>query len=481
MVKVRIRGIYSTALTKLLLDAGFEIVQPSLVIAERFGMAPSEEEPDVVISDREDKHGIMMVGPEEAVGEVLSVLRKALPDAVFRRMPFEAWGIYRGRVVDHHRGLVDIGCSLARLAEGEEVGPDAGELLVQVIRVEAGRPVVSAFPSLRGRFITLRPLEPGVEVSKRVRDEAERARLQELGLELAPEGMGVRLRSAAAGAAPEEVKAELEALRARWERLKARFEGGEGPELLEPGKKVFDVEFPLWSKEKLDELRRAVCPTLEGHHALKACGGEVASAVEMAERLLFQGMAREQVSSLFREVLRREMPGEGSRLVVLHVKLDGTVLRLGQARVLRCSEDLSKLLLARTIKGRGFYDGLGTRREPGDLAVSRTGLGSMRVVTSYLRPGGPYKGTYVNFNTPVEVCPGYVRYVDLEIDLCVWPDGSYKVLDEEELARAVEEGIISAELAEKVREEVDKTIREVEEGRIGPPGPELTRLLSLEG
>ena len=479
MTKVRVRGIYSTALTKLFLDKGFTVVQPSLVIAERFQMAPVEEEPDVVISDREDKQGIMAVGPEEHLKTVLEALRAELLDAVFREEPFELWAIYKGRVVSYSSGLIDIGCSLGQLAEGEEVGPDMEEVLVQVIRFSRRRPVVSRFPRLRGKLTVLRPFEPGVEVSRRVSDEEARAKLEEVGRRLAPKGMGIRLRSAARTAGEEEIKADFEALLARWERVKAKFEESEAPCLLEHGKSVVDVVFPFWSKEKLDELRRAVCPTLEGHHALKACGGELANAVEMAEKLLFQGMAEEQVRKLFQEVLRREMPSEGSKLAILHAKLNGEVLRLGQAEVLRASDDLSELVLARTIRGRGFYDGLGTVREPGDLAVSLTGLGSMRLVTSYLGPGGTYKGTYVNLNTPVEVCPSCIRYVDLEVDVCLLPDGSYKVLDEEELRRAVEEGIISAELANAVMKEVESVIRDIEEGRIGPPGPDVLEALGL--
>ncbi|OYT52433.1 hypothetical protein B6U66_01915 [Candidatus Bathyarchaeota archaeon ex4484_135] len=480
MTKVRVRGIYSTALTRLFLDKGFTIVQPSLVIAERFQMAPVEEEPDVIISDREDKQGILAVGPEEHLKTVLEALRAELLDAIIRKEHFELWAIYKGRVVSYSSGLIDIGCCLAQLAEGEEVGPDTEEVLVQVVRFSGRRPVVSRFPRLRGKLTVLRPFEPGVEVSKRVSDEEARIRLEEVGRRLAPEGVGIRLRSAAQTAGEEEIKADFEVLLARWERVKAKFEKSEAPCLLEHGKSMVDVVFPLWSKKKLDELRRTVCPTLEGHHALKACGGELANAVEMAEKLLFQGMAEEQVKKLFQEVLRREMPHKGSRLAILHAKLNGDVLRLGQAEVLRAGDDLSELVLVRMIRGRGFYDGLGTRREPGDLAVSLTGLGSMRLVTSYLGADGTYKGTYVNLNTPVEVCPSYIRYVDLEVDVCLMPDGSYKVLDEEELRKAVEEGTISAELADVVMKEVESVIRDIEEGRVGPPGPDVLKALGLE-
>ncbi|HDJ25993.1 MAG TPA: DUF402 domain-containing protein [Candidatus Bathyarchaeota archaeon] len=481
MRKVRIRGIYATALTKLLLDKGFVVVQPSLVIAERFKMVPIEEEPDVVISDRQDKHGVVLIGRSEHVDEVLDAIRSELYDAIIRRAPFEIWAVYKGLVVDYGRRVIDIGSARGFLASDEEIGPDEEEVLVQIVRVDGGRPVLSRFPSLRGDFATLRPLEPGIEVSGKVLDARRAKELIELAAKILPEGMGLKWRSTSARVGDEELVRDVEELLATWEGILRRFEEASGPVKLAPGKAIVDVEFPLRAKGRLDELRSSVCPTLEGHHAFKTCGGELATSVEMAEKLLFQGMPREQVRSLFTEVLKQRMPIAGSRLGLLHVKLDGTLLKLGEAEVLRADEGLRQMLLLRTIRGRGFYDGLGVRKEPGDLALSRTGLGSMRLTTSYLAPDGTYKGTYVNINTPVEVCPGHVRYVDLEVDVCLWPDGTYKVLDEELLMEAVEEGVVSKRLAEEAMSEVDEVLKDIEEGEIGPPKPEEMRLLGLEG
>ena len=478
--KVRIRGIYATALTKLVLDRGFIVVQPSQVIAGRFSLEPLEEEPDVVITDRADKHGVVVSGLEKPVEEILSAMREELPDAIFRRAPFGLWAIYKGLVVDHPRRIISIGDVVGRLAEGEELDPEDVEVLVQIVRYEGKKPVLTRFVRLRGRFAILKPFEPGIELSRRITDEEKAAWLEELGEKLVPEGMGLRWRSRAASADEGELKSDVESLLAYWDELSSSFASSDGPRELAPGKALVDVEFPLSAKERLDELRAAVCPTLKGHHALKACGGSLSNSVEMAERLLSQGMPDDQVRSLFDEVLKREMPYEGSRLAILHVKLDGTVIRLGEALVLEAGDGLRNLLLVRRIRGRGLYDGLGTLREPGDVALTRTGLGSMRLVTSYMRPDGAYKGTYVNINTPVEVCSDSVRYVDLEVDVCIWPDGRVRVLDEEELYEAVDEGVISAQLAERVMAEAEAVVKEVEEGLIGPPKPHEVELLGLE-
>ena len=63
-MNVHIRGIYSTALTKLFLDAGFPIIFPSMLIQKRFDIKPismikeGQYSKEISIEDRWDKQGI---------------------------------------------------------------------------------------------------------------------------------------------------------------------------------------------------------------------------------------------------------------------------------------------------------------------------------------------------------------------------------------------------------------------------------------
>jgi len=50
--KLKIKGIYSTALSDIFLERGFTIVAPSAVISERFALAPVPDEEEVTIYDR---------------------------------------------------------------------------------------------------------------------------------------------------------------------------------------------------------------------------------------------------------------------------------------------------------------------------------------------------------------------------------------------------------------------------------------------
>jgi hypothetical protein len=85
--KVKIRGIYTTSLTKLLLDSGCSIVDPSREASLRFGIKSSGSGAfDVSIMDRSDRQGVILEGDPERAGEVLGALRSHLFDLVSRRI-----------------------------------------------------------------------------------------------------------------------------------------------------------------------------------------------------------------------------------------------------------------------------------------------------------------------------------------------------------------------------------------------------------
>jgi hypothetical protein len=87
---VRVRGIYTTALTALLLEQGYTIVDASPVIQERFGIPQREEPEDVCIFDRRDRQGVVLEGTQESATEVVRQLQEALPHALFSPLTREA-------------------------------------------------------------------------------------------------------------------------------------------------------------------------------------------------------------------------------------------------------------------------------------------------------------------------------------------------------------------------------------------------------
>ena len=339
MVSVRIRGIYSTALTKLLLDNSFEIVQPSEVIKKRFNL-PGEDyvnvPPDLNVHNRLDRQGIIVTGNMVSLENLIDILRFTLDDVVFRnplRIPWE-----------------------------------------------------TSYQYSHGSYLSNIQLSDVSSV---------------------------------------------------------------------------DIEFPGLSKKRLDEIRATVTPTVTGHHYYKACGGRISSMVDIAEKMLEEGCLKDEVEDLLKENVWSLLPKLGSRINMEHAKIDGQIFNLGSAKIARFYKKDGRLILLRRFFKRGMYDGLKVPKDEGDYAISDVVIGNLSFRTRYFSRNEEYKGTYININTPIELYPMKIRYVDLEADICVWPNGEIKKIDNEKLEEAVSRGLISERLAEISSREIEKNLNSI--------------------
>jgi hypothetical protein len=89
---VRIRGIYTTALTALLLEHGYTIVDPSPAIQARFGLQLCDTLADVFIRDRRNRQGVIIGGESECTSALVQELQRALPHALFSLRPDDSLG-----------------------------------------------------------------------------------------------------------------------------------------------------------------------------------------------------------------------------------------------------------------------------------------------------------------------------------------------------------------------------------------------------
>jgi Ribonuclease G/E len=461
-LRANVRGIYTTALTKLLLDNGFEIVQPSLTIKKRFGLRENPAPPDLKIKDRHDLQGIRVLGTSEALNNFQFILHSAFVDVLTRKWLVSVDGIYEGKMVDsdEYYVYVDIGDAVGKIPKSE-INTSDRHVVVQVERrrIGAKQPVLTTNLKIVGNYAIL-VQNSKVGVSFKIRDLNKRAELYALGKTLAPDGWGIIWREASANQSKEELENEVKMLAEKIKTLKEKMSVAEAPTLLVEGLYFMDVEFPYLSKKGMDGLRASETPTLDGHHFYKSCGGRVSAALEMAEKLLERCEERNKVEESFKQQILGEFPEEGSLVDVEHVKLSGIVFHLGHAAIETL--DSQQIKYKRTIRSNGFYDGLGVKKEAGDIAVSETKIGEWYITTRYFSVNGEIKGTYINLNTPVEVYPKALRYVDLEVDICIHPDGTIKVLDMEKLEKALEKGFISKKLFETVKEKANEIIRAIE-------------------
>jgi hypothetical protein len=457
LAKAKIRGIYSTALSKLLLDNGFEIVEPSLALKKRLRLTDNNNVPDITVEDRYDRHGIRTIGNREATAKLKDILQSCLDDVIVRRWPISVDGIYKGllRGVDipTRSVLIDIGQAVGRVPEKEKSKITTQEVVVQVKRQRIGakEPSLTTEITIPAKYAALIP-KGKTGVSFKIQNSEVRTRLYKLGEEISPPNWSIIWRTAAATQPTERLKQEIETLSKEADAILRKAEQTEAPCMLWEGSFIMDIELPALSKKRLDEIRDTVSPTLPQHHYYKVCGGRIAAALEMAEALIEKGKPLEEVEASFKQEVEPEYPFAGATIGIEHVKPSGMVFYLGKASIE--SIDDNRICLRRVFAKNGVYDGLGVRKEAGDFAVTEAKLGEWYFQTKYYSKDGQFKGCYINFNTPIEFYPHCVRYVDLEVDICLMPDGTLKTMDEEKLERAVNKGQVSEKLAKTIQQKI---------------------------
>jgi ribonuclease E len=95
------------------------------------------------------------------------------------------------------------------------------KVLVQIMKEPTGNkgPRLTGNISLPGRYVVLMPFGKGVNLSRRVRSEAERNRLRALAVLIKPTGMGLLVRTEAEGKSEEDIIEDLERLQRQWEKV----------------------------------------------------------------------------------------------------------------------------------------------------------------------------------------------------------------------------------------------------------------------
>jgi hypothetical protein len=129
------------------------------------------------------------------------------------------------------------------------------------------------------------------------------------------------------------------------------------------------------------------------------------------------------------------------------------------------SFDGALLVIRRQFRSPGqAYDGLEALQKPGDHGTIELCAGGWVSRRRYLRANGQLIGELYNIQTPAELLPGLVRYIDLEIDVGLHPGSRESVLvqDVQELEEAEARGHIPgavAALAREVAEELAERLR----------------------
>ncbi len=459
---VRIRGIYATALTRVVTqEDGMQVVDPSPPIADRFATDFPSGDPTVWVEMTDDRLGVRLTGEREATTELADRLHSVAIDTFSWDDRAPKGAVFEGTVdrKDGRGWIVTIG-ETAGYLPARRIDAEVTE--GQSIRVQVREPAPPWNDSLPRLDTVIRvpgslaSLQRGVDaaVAETPGGEAgqELARTTDLLSTSIPADWGVAWQPAAIDAEMSTLDAALSRLVDRANRIDAALESGDGdgPGIVSPLATRW-VRFGRETRFALDEHRDAVTETMPGHHRIKAGGDDAGTAVDFVEAL-----DSDIEDFPFGPATATFGPEPGDTVRIVHAKPTGEAFDLGRGTVTDRTPAKERVTVEREMTSSGRYDALETAREPGDTATTRFAEGRWWYPTVYRGSGGESKGTYVNVATPVEVFPGAIRYVDLYVDVIKRPDGSVAIVDEAELAEAREAGDLSDEIAEKATQTAQK-------------------------
>ena len=491
---VRIRGIYATAITRVVLDAGMDVVGASEPIRERFDADFRDAPHDVAVATTDDRQGIGIHGTDDAVAALERVLTDVGRDTFGWTDPTPPGAVFDTRVTDTlgSGAVCDLGPAEGFLPyNAVDDYLETGDAVRVQVRESAPpwadrRADLGAGLRATSGFATLIRGTGGVTVDTRDdaagRELAGMTDLLDIGI---PDGWGVEWSHAATRAGMDALDAALDAAADRAAALESALDDGTADrpdtDADSPPQRVAAPEAGRWlwfggeSRAALDDARRRVTPTMPGHHRTKAASEAASAGVDLAEALCGStwgggsagdgdpaGDSDDAGGFPFDVVTRQFGPTEGDTVAITHGKPDGRAFPLGRGEVTDWGPD-GTVEVTRTMSGGGTYDALGTERAAGDTATTKFREGRWWYPTVYRGDDGGSKGTYVNVCTPVECFPDSIRYVDLHVDVVKGPDGMVERVDDDELDAAVEAGAVPPAAAEKARSVAASLVRALSE------------------
>lgn len=194
-----------------------------IIIAEQYRLA-------AVFSEDQIQELVVATGQHQVGDIYLGVVENVLPgiDAAFVNI-----GDAERNGFIHVSDLGPLRLKRSAGAITELLAPQQ-KVLVQVMKEPTGNkgPRLTGNITLPGRYLVLMPYGRGVNLSRRIRSEAERSRLRALGILIKPSGMGLLIRTEAEGMAEEAIMEDLEFLQKQWEEIQVEAASVRPPALL---------------------------------------------------------------------------------------------------------------------------------------------------------------------------------------------------------------------------------------------------------
>lgn len=126
---------------------------------------------------------------------------------------------------------------------------------------------------------------------------------------------------------------------------------------------------------------------------------------------------------------------EGSTIVVRSLNFDRSLRRSWKCELVGRTDEM--LTLVGTFDREVIHPDLGVI-QLGTRSTEYFWFDRWYNVFRFDEPNGEFRNFYCNINLPPTLENGVLEYVDLDIDVVLWPDGSHEVLDRNEFEQNTE-------------------------------------------
>ena len=434
-MKAKVRGIYSTAIIKLLMDEGVEITQATDAIKNALKVN-DESKPDIVVEDIETKEGVYVYGSTPK--EVVDILKKHLKLSVFYKE--DIGKIYCGIIKSVDQKSKSIIMSLPDEEEGildlknfwGYVKPGS-KLLVQSKGTYDGKIMLSTQLRIFGENIII--IKNGfTKMSKGIKSHESRDKLYEIAKGMDLKEWGILWVQGAEAKDESVLRGELDSLIKKEKEISEKFAQCEQASVLYEG---VDKYFTLFSKEdksKLDGIRKKVMPTIMDHHTLKSGGYTILT--DFAEDLLDKA-SEDEMSKKVNETLLRYGPSKGKLYKLSFTRLNGTSYRIeGILDDIVVENDVAKKLVVKSRNDWGEKT-CTIESDKNYVVINRNGSDEIQIV---LKP---------------EIFPKFAKITTLDVTVKKEKDTT-TVLNEERIEKLFKKG----EIDEKLKTELNKALGE---------------------
>ena len=157
----------------------------------------------------------------------------------------------------------------------------------------------------------------------------------------------------------------------------------------------------------------------------------------------------------------------GESILVHSYKYDGRLHRVWPARLFRLE---GPLIVVEGSFGEEVEHPLLGLIKAGTLSTEFFWTDRWYSVFRFREPSGELRNFYCNVNTPAQLSEGMISFVDLDVDVLVGPDFSFRILDQEEFEKHSELYAYPPLYRRRVQESVEE-LASLIEGRRFPFSP----------